>query len=38
MTGLVFEWDGRKERANRKKHSVTFEEARRAFLDRWWLR
>lgn len=33
MTDLVFEWDERKERANRKKHGVTFEEARSAFLD-----
>jgi uncharacterized DUF497 family protein len=33
MTDLVFEWDGRKESANRKKHGVSFEEARSAFLD-----
>lgn len=30
---LVFEWDERKNRANRKKHGVSFEEARSAFLD-----
>lgn len=30
---VVFEWDERKNRANRKKHGVSFEEARSAFLD-----
>jgi uncharacterized protein len=30
---LVFEWDELKERANRRKHGVSFEEARSAFLD-----
>lgn len=30
---LVFEWDERKNRANRNKHGVSFEEARSAFLD-----
>lgn len=30
---LVFEWDERKDRANRAKHGVSFEEARTAFLD-----
>ena len=30
---LVFEWDEGKNRANRKKHGVSFEEARSAFLD-----
>jgi uncharacterized DUF497 family protein len=30
---LVFEWDERKNRANRKRHGVSFEEARSAFLD-----
>jgi uncharacterized protein len=30
---LVFEWDERKNRANRRKHGVSFEEARSAFLD-----
>jgi uncharacterized DUF497 family protein len=29
----IFEWDERKSRANRKKHGVSFEEARSAFLD-----
>ena len=33
MTDLVFEWDERKNRANLKKHGVSFEEARSAFLD-----
>jgi uncharacterized DUF497 family protein len=33
MTDLVFEWDDAKNRANRKKHGVSFEEARSAFLD-----
>jgi len=33
MDGLNFEWDRRKETANRKKHGVTFEEARTAFFD-----
>jgi uncharacterized protein len=30
---LVFEWDEGKNRANRKKHGVSFEEAHSAFLD-----
>jgi uncharacterized DUF497 family protein len=30
---LVFEWDEEKNRANVKKHGVSFEEARSAFLD-----
>jgi uncharacterized DUF497 family protein len=30
---LVFEWDERKNSANRQKHGVSFEEARSAFLD-----
>ncbi len=33
MKDLVFEWDERKNRANRRKHGVSFEEARSAFLD-----
>jgi uncharacterized protein len=33
MDGLNFEWDRRKESANRKKHGVSFEEARTAFFD-----
>ena len=33
MLELRFEWDTRKNRANSKKHGVTFEEARTAFYD-----
>jgi len=33
MDGLGFEWNRRKEAANRKKHGVSFEEARTAFFD-----
>ncbi len=33
MTELLFEWDQRKEKANVKKHGVSFEEARTAFYD-----
>ena len=33
MDGLNFEWDRRKETANRKKHGVSFTEAKTAFYD-----
>lgn len=33
MDDLDFEWDGRKSRANAKKHGISFEEAQTAFLD-----
>jgi uncharacterized protein len=33
MDDPVFEWDERKNRANRNKHGVSFDEARSAFLD-----
>jgi len=33
MDGLKFEWDRRKETANRKKHDVSFSEAKTAFYD-----
>lgn len=33
MSELRFEWDERKELANRRKHGVGFEEARSAFFD-----
>ena len=33
MDGLHFEWDRRKEAANRKRHGVSFEEARTKFFD-----
>ena len=33
MEGLEFVWDNRKNKANAKKHNVTFEEAQTAFYD-----
>ena len=33
MAGIRFEWDERKSRDNRRKHGVSFEEARTAFAD-----
>ena len=33
MDSLQFEWDNRKDKANVKKHGVSFEEARSAFYD-----
>ncbi len=34
MVGAVsFEWDAAKERSNRAKHGVSFEQAQRAFFD-----
>ena len=33
MTGPTFEWDRRKASTNKRKHGVSFEEARSAFLD-----
>ncbi|MBK8305842.1 MAG: BrnT family toxin [Gammaproteobacteria bacterium] len=33
MRDLVFEWNKRKASENRRKHGVSFEEARSAFLD-----
>jgi uncharacterized DUF497 family protein len=33
MKPLYFEWDDRKEKANIKKHGVSFEEARTVFYD-----
>ena len=33
MPGLRFEWDSRKNRANQRKHGVSFEEARTVFFD-----
>ena len=33
MSELRFEWDERKEKANIKKHSVSFSEARTVFYD-----
>lgn len=33
MDGLRFEWDESKNRANQRKHGVSFEEAETAFYD-----
>ena len=33
MAGLRFEWDAAKAEANRRKHGVSFEEARTVFFD-----
>ncbi len=33
MGRLRFEWDERKNRSNKKKHGISFEEARSVFLD-----
>jgi len=33
VRGLTFVWDERKDRANRRKHGISFEEARTVFYD-----
>ena len=33
MSGLRFEWDDRKAAENRRKHGVSFDEARTVFFD-----
>lgn len=33
MSELLFEWDERKDRENRRKHGVSFEEAKTVFFD-----
>ncbi|MCD4728187.1 MAG: BrnT family toxin [Pirellulales bacterium] len=33
MEGIQFLWDEKKNRANRRKHGVSFEEAQTAFFD-----
>ena len=33
MDDIRFEWDERKNRANKRKHKVSFEEAQSVFLD-----
>lgn len=33
MDGLRFEWDARKDAANRRKHGVSFDEAKTVFFD-----
>jgi len=35
MKHLEFEWDKKKDKANTKKHGVSFEEARTAFYDEY---
>jgi len=38
MIGIRFEWDERKDRENKRKHGVSFEEAQSVFLDEHALR
>jgi hypothetical protein len=33
MNGIRFEWDAAKNRANARKHGISFEEAQTVFLD-----
>ena len=33
MTEIIFEWDDKKDKTNKRKHGVSFEEARTAFYD-----
>ena len=33
MNGVAFSWDDRKNRANQRKHNISFEEAATAFAD-----
>jgi len=33
MEEIIFEWDKSKDRRNRKKHGVSFEEAATVFVD-----
>lgn len=33
MSDLRFEWDENKDRANRKRHGISFQEAQTVFLD-----
>ncbi|MBN1275886.1 MAG: BrnT family toxin [Deltaproteobacteria bacterium] len=33
MTEIIFEWDNKKDKTNKRKHGVSFEEARTAFYD-----
>ena len=37
MAGIRFEWDPRKDRANHRKHGISFEEARTVFTDEYAL-
>ena len=34
-TDLRFEWDPAKDRANQRKHGISFDEARTAFMDEY---
>ena len=33
MDKIIFEWDNRNDKTNKRKHGVSFEEARTAFYD-----
>ncbi len=33
----IFEWDENKDRVNRQKHGISFEEAKTVFYDEWAL-
>jgi uncharacterized protein len=33
MDSIIFEWDDKKDRANQKKHGISFEEAMTVFSD-----
>ena len=35
MSDLAFEWDEKKSASNRKKHGITFEEAKSVFSDQF---
>jgi len=35
MNELVFEWDSKKSASNKKKHGISFEEAKSAFTDQF---
>ena len=33
MAELIFKWDNKKDKTNKRKHGISFEEARTAFYD-----
>lgn len=33
MAGIIFEWDDKKDKTNKRTHGISFEEARTAFYD-----
>jgi uncharacterized DUF497 family protein len=33
MAELIFKWDNKKDKTNKRKHGISFEEARSAFYD-----